>query len=106
VVVVLLLLTFFAARTCQQAQIRVDKDEAIATAKLEVDFIPSRIQVRFLRQGINRRPFWFVSLGVPLGGGVEGYSALAVVKIDANTGKVEEVDQATEAGGATKRGAP
>ena len=102
----LLLLTFFAARTCQQAQIRVGKEEAIATAKREVDFVPSRTQIRFLRQGINRKPFWFVSLGIPLGGGEEGYSALAIVKIDANTGKVEEVDEATEAQGTTKSGAP
>ena len=43
-----------------------------------------------LRQGANSKPCWFVNLSVP--GREEGsVSRLTVVKIDANTGKVEEV---------------
>jgi hypothetical protein len=44
-----------------------------------------------LRHGLNSKPFWFVNLSVP---GREGgsVSRLTVVKIDANTGKLEEVD--------------
>jgi hypothetical protein len=92
VVVAGLLLAFFVARSCQQAQIQVDKERAIEIAEEEVDFTPRSTQVRLLRQGLDRTPFWFVSLGVPLGGGEEGFSQLAVVKIDANTGKVESVE--------------
>ncbi len=33
----------------------------------EVDFEPTYTQVRFIRQGINRAPFWFVSLSIPIG---------------------------------------
>jgi hypothetical protein len=93
VVGVALLLTFFVARTCQQAQVRVDKDQAIEIAKQEVDFVPSRTQIRFLRQGINRKPFWFVSLGVPLDDDESRFSKLVVVKLDANTGEVESVER-------------
>ena len=47
-----------------------------------------RTQVRLLRQGLPSKPFWIVSLSGP--GSVEGtFSSLAVVRIDANTGKVE-----------------
>jgi hypothetical protein len=94
VVIAVFALALVVARTCQQAQVRVDEEQAIAIAEREVDFRPRETQVRFLRQGIGREPFWFVSLGVPLGDR-EGqrFSKLAVVKIDANTGKVESVEQ-------------
>ncbi len=35
----LLVLCIFVARTCQQAQIRVTQDEAIATAERQIDFV-------------------------------------------------------------------
>lgn len=98
-------LALIVARTCQQAQVRVDKDQAIAIAKREVNFTPRETQIRFLRQGIGREPFWFVSLGVPIGDREEGgFSKLAVVTIDANTGKVESVEQDEVAGGGRNRG--
>jgi hypothetical protein len=87
-----LVLAFFVARSCQQSQVRVTKEQAIATAEREVDFTPRRTQIRLLRQGINSKPFWIVSLSVP--GRVEDtFRRLAVVRVDANTGKVEEVDR-------------
>ncbi len=88
----MLVLAFFVARSCQQSQVRVTKEQAIATAEREVDFTPRRTQIRLLRQGINSKPFWIVSLSVP--GRVEDtFRRLAVVRVDANTGKVEEVDR-------------
>lgn len=92
VVVAVFLLAFFVARSCQQAQVRVGKDQAIEIAEREIDFAPTRTQIRFLRQGISREPFWFVSMGIPLPD-EERFSNLAVVKIDANTGKVVSVDE-------------
>ena len=48
--------------------------------------------MRLLRQGINSKPYWFVNLSVP--GRVEGtIRRLSVVKIDANSGKVIEIDK-------------
>ncbi|MGH2762765.1 MAG: PepSY domain-containing protein [Thermoleophilaceae bacterium] len=71
---------------------RISKEQALATARDEVDFTPRRTQIRLLRQGIQSTPFWIVSLSVP--GEREGtFRRLAVVRVDANTGKVEEVDR-------------
>ena len=90
--IALLALTFVVAQTCQKSHIRLDKNQAIAKAEDQIDFIPERTQIRFLRQGLSSKPFWIVSLSTP--GKTEGtFSELAVVRIDANTGKVESVRQ-------------
>jgi hypothetical protein len=85
-------ITFVAAQTCQKSQIRYDKNEAILTAERQVDFTPERTQIRLLRQGLNSKPYWIVSLSTP--GTQRGtFHNLAVVKIDANTGKVKSITQ-------------
>jgi hypothetical protein len=90
VIAAVLVLAFVVSQTCQKSSIRLDKNQAIAKAEAQVDFTPTRTQVRFLRQGLNSRPFWIVSLSRP--GKQEGtFSELAVVRIDANTGKVKDV---------------
>ena len=89
---VLLVITFVAAQTCQKSQIRYDKNEAISTAKRQVDFTPQRTQIRLLRQGLNSKPYWIVSLSTP-GTQRGSFHNLAVVKIDANTGKVKSITQ-------------
>jgi len=93
VVVALVALTFVASRSCQQDQIRVSKEQAIATARDEVDFRPTRTQVRLLRQGLNSRPNWIVSLSIPSGDALntQEFKELALVRVDANTGKVVDV---------------
>jgi hypothetical protein len=92
VIVAVLVLAFVAAQTCQKSSIRLDKNEAIAKAEAQVNFDPQRTQVRLLRQGLTSRPYWVVSLSRP--GKVEGtFSRLAVVRINANTGKVETVER-------------
>ncbi len=85
-----LALAFVAAQTCQKSQIRVDKDQAIATAKQRIDFKPQRTQIRLLRQGITSEPYWIVSLSIPTERD-DVFRKLALVKIDANTGKVDSV---------------
>jgi hypothetical protein len=92
VIVAVLVLAFVVAQTCQKSSIRLDKNQAIAKAKDQIDFTPKQTQVRLLRQGVPSKPFWIVSLSRP--GKREGtFSALAVVRIDANTGKVETVGE-------------
>jgi hypothetical protein len=86
----ILVLAFVASRTCQKSQIRVTKDQAIATAERQVGFEPTREQVRLVRQGLNSKPFWAVSLSIPSRNG-QGFRRLTVVKVDANTGKVASV---------------
>lgn len=90
-IVALLALAFVAARGCQQSQIRVTKERAIASAEARVPFEPARVQVRMLRQGLASRPFWIVSLSVPREGTTQEFDELAVVRVNANTGQVEDV---------------
>jgi hypothetical protein len=92
VIVAVLVVAFVAAQTCQKSQIRVDKNRAIATAKERIDFTPQRTQVRLLRQGITSKPYWIVSLSIPTEQD-DVFRRLALVKIDANTGKVDSVKQ-------------
>jgi hypothetical protein len=86
----LILITFFASRSCQPSQIRFTKEQAIAKAESQIKFEPKRVQVRLLRQGIGSHPFWIVSLSIPTKQ-VDTFKKLAVVRVDANTGKIAEV---------------
>jgi hypothetical protein len=92
VIVAVLALAFVVAQTCQQSQIRYTKEQAIAAAEARIDFTPDRTQVRLVRQGITSEPFWIVSLSVA-GEREDEFRELALVKIDANNGKVESVRQ-------------
>ncbi len=90
VIALLLVVAFVVAQTCQQSQVRVTKDQALATAERQVDFEPERAQIRFLRQGVQSKPYWIVSLSVP-GAREDTFRELTFVRINANTGKVEDV---------------
>jgi hypothetical protein len=89
---VLLAVTVVAAQSCQQSQVRVSKERAIATARPEARFVPERTQVRLVRQGLNARPYWAVSFSVPAQSG-DGYAQLTTVRVDANTGKIVAVNR-------------
>jgi hypothetical protein len=91
-IVVLLIATGFAAQSCQQSQVRVSKERAIATASPKAGFVPERTQVRLVRQGLTGRPFWAVSFSVPAASG-DGYEKLTTVRVDANTGAVDAVNR-------------
>ena len=88
----MLVAAFVFAQTCQKDQVRVSKEQAIQTARGQVSFEPQRTQIRFLRQGINSRPFWIVSLSIP-GETEDTFEQIAVVRVDANNGKVEDVER-------------
>ena len=92
VIVAVLAVAFVAAQTCQKSQIRYTKAQAIAKAERQIDFEPDRTQIRLLRQGITSEPFWIVSLSVA-GEREDSFRELAIVKIDANSGKVDSVKQ-------------
>jgi uncharacterized membrane protein YkoI len=88
----LFVLTVGVSRSCQQSQVRITKEQAIASARARVDFAPRRTQVRLVRQGLNARPYWAVSLSVP--GPNDTFRQLATVRVDANTGQVAAVTRA------------
>jgi len=85
----LLVVIVLAANSCQNSQVRFNQQQAIALARQQVDFQPTQTQVRLVRQGIQSRPIWAVSLSVPTG--PDQFDRLAVVRIDANNGKVVSV---------------
>jgi hypothetical protein len=93
VIAALLVLAFFVSRGCQQSQIRITKEQAIAIAEQKVDFEPEHTQIRFLRQGLSSKPFWFVVFSVSTGKNDDVFAKLAQFRVDANTGQVEEVTQ-------------
>jgi hypothetical protein len=88
--------TFFVVKGCQDDQVRLTQQDAIALAEDQVDFEPGNTQIRLLRQGLDRRPIWVVSLSIAKG--AEGpdpdfFKRLALVRIDANKGTVESVEE-------------
>jgi hypothetical protein len=92
VIGLVLVAAFVFAQTCQKDQVRVSKEQAIQIARQQVSFEPEQTQIRLLRQGVGSKPFWIVSLSVP--GDREGtFERIAFVHVDANSGKVEEVDR-------------
>ena len=86
-VVGLFAICLVVASSCQRHQIRITKETAIATAMRQADFRPQRTQVRLVRQGLNGRPFWAISLSIPAKSG-KGYERVSVARVDANTGKL------------------
>ncbi len=76
--------------SCQRSQIRISKDQAITIALRQVDFQPTRTQIRFVRQGLQGAPYWAVSLSKPSPNG-RVYLRLAVIQLNANTGDVTKV---------------
>ena len=100
VLIALVVLAAVVARSCQQSQIRVTKEQAIAIADRQIDFKPESTQIRLLRQGLNRKPFWFVSLSDPIGSATHprGFTRIVIVEIDANSGSVEDVKRECESG--------
>ena len=88
-----LILAFVASRACQEEQIKVSDDEAVGIAREEIDFEPTDVQVRLLRQGLNREPFWFVSLGLESRKDPDVFARLAVIQVDAKSGAVESIEQ-------------
>ncbi|HWT23055.1 MAG TPA: PepSY domain-containing protein [Solirubrobacteraceae bacterium] len=89
--VVLFALALAVSRGCQQSQVRITQEQAIAAAERQVGFTPRRTQIRLIRQGLSGRPYWAVSLSVP--GRGDAFLRLATVRVDANTGAVAEVHE-------------
>jgi uncharacterized membrane protein YkoI len=90
-VVALFTVTMVAARACQQSQVRIPQERAVATARERAGFTAEQTQVRLVRQGLTGRPYWAVSLSIPRAGG--GHERITTVRVDANTGAVASVNR-------------
>ena len=89
ILALVLVAALLVARSCGKTETKVSQDEAIAIAKEEVAFEPNNVMVRLLKQGLQSKPFWAVSLSVKQPDGA--LDPLAVVTIDAITGEVTEI---------------
>lgn len=92
VVVAVLIGAFIVSRSCGVSDIKTSQNEAVAEAKAKADFDPEDTQVRLLRQGIDRHPFWIVSMSTLSPNG-QKYADLAVARIDASNGEIVEFRQ-------------
>ena len=103
---VVIVVAFFVVRACEDDAIEVGESEAVELAKEEVDFEPTYTQVRFIRQGINRAPFWFVSLSIPIGDPDEpdAFKEFAMVQVDGRDGTAEIVEEGQDARGGRPQG--
>jgi hypothetical protein len=88
----LLALTFVVAQSCQQSQVRISEQRAIAIAEPRAGFVPERTQVRLVRQGLNGHPYWAVSFSTPAASG-DGFARITTVRVDANSGEVSAVNR-------------
>ena len=91
-IAVLLAVTAVAAQSCQQDQVRLTEEQAIAKARPQAGFEPERTQIRLVRQGLTGHPYWAVSFSVPAPSG-DGFTKLTTVRVDANTGSIAAVNR-------------
>jgi hypothetical protein len=91
--IALLLVIALVSKTCAQARVSVTQEEAVATARGEIDFTPDGHNVRFLRRGVTQHPYWAVSLWTRLADDT-GFERVTVVLVDARSGTVTEIDRA------------
>lgn len=87
-VTVVLTLALIVAKGCGGSDNNVSQAEAERIARATATFVPDRLQIRRLQQGIPPAPIWAVSLyDVDAAGNPTRFQ---VVKIDARTGDVIE----------------
>ena len=86
-----LAVSFLFFQSC--SGVEITEEEAVATARAEIDFEPERTEARVLRQGIPTRPVWVVVFTVPdPEGGSDDFLRHAAVWVDAGTGEVLDVE--------------
>ena len=73
--------------------VEISEEDAVATARAEIDFEPERTEARVLRQGFPTRPVWVVVFTVPdPEGGRDDFLRRAAVWVDAGTGELIDVE--------------
>jgi hypothetical protein len=82
-----LLLAFVVLKSCSRQQNEVSQDEAVAIARMEIDFTPDKYVVRYLPQGIPPVYYWAVNFYET---GEKGQiTHTEVVLVNATTGEVK-----------------
>jgi hypothetical protein len=84
--VAVLVVAFIATKSCARQQNRISQDDAVAIARKQIDFEPSRYQVRYLPQGLPPVYYWAVNFSKLDENGQVVHTK--VVLVNANTGVV------------------
>jgi hypothetical protein len=91
VLIGIFVLALIVSRSCQQEQVQVTEEEAVEIARQEIDFEPTRTNIRFLRQGLDRQPFWYVQFSIPIGPDENLFAKLTIVQVDTESGEIVSV---------------
>jgi len=86
-VATVLLAAFLATKSCARQENKISQDEAIAIAKEHIDFVPDKVQIRYLPQGVPPVYFWAVSLYTLEDGRP---ARVQVVLVNASTGAAQK----------------
>ena len=83
----------YESDNCICPDIEITEEDAVATARAEINFEPERTAARMLRQGFPTRPVWVVVFTVTdPEGGRDNFLRHAAVRVDARTGEVLNVE--------------
>ena len=85
----ILLIAVFAAKTCASRDTEISDDEAIEIASEVIEFEPDQVMVRFVPKGAQSRPFWAVSFSTVAADGT--LDDVTVVVVNAQTGQIDEI---------------
>lgn len=91
VLVIALVGAFFVSRSCQRDYVRISKEQAVVIGERQLDFDPQGHTIRMVLRGVPPKRHWAVSYFIGNPGG-NGFRKLTVLLIDANTGKVQLVE--------------
>ena len=89
-----LLIAVFAAKTCASRDTEVSSEEATEIAREAISFEPDQVMVRFVPRGVQSRPYWAVSLSTVAPDGT--LDRVTVVVVNAETGRIEEIRREVE----------
>lgn len=91
VLVVALVGAFLVSRSCQRDYVRISEEQAVVLGEQQLDFDPQGHSIRMVLRGVPPKRHWAVSYFIREPGG-NGFRKLTVLLIDANTGKVQLVE--------------
>ena len=88
VLLAVLLVAFLVLKSCARQQNEVSQDEAVAIARMEIDFEPDKHQIRYLPQGVPPVYYWAVSFYTVDSRG--NPARVQVVLVNATTGEARK----------------
>jgi len=92
VLVLALVGAFLVSRGCQRTQVRISEEQAVAIGQRQLDFEPQGHTIRMVLRGVPPKRHWAVSYFIRTTSG-NRYRKLTVVLVDANTGKVDVIEE-------------